>query len=360
MRTRFRQDLFEARDGRNVDASLGRLEGEGAQQEVFRVDQAFPTRREAPLRPTEDARTSYYGRPAIKEPVWVWSVPAYFYVGGLGGAAGVLAAAAQLSRHGQLRPFVQRLRRINAACAIIGSGLLAYDLGRPSRFLNMLRVFRPSSPMSIGSWLLAAVGGSSALAAILGETRGAGLRKAGDAAGLVAGVLDLPFAAYTSVLLANTAVPIWQASRRSLPVLFMASSAASLGSMLELCDLTAREERIAQSFGTAARAAEHVAAHVVEHEAGQVEEVGRPLQEGTSGALWKAGKWMNVAALALSLLPRRWSWARTSAGVLGTASAVATRFAVFTAGRASSRNPHATFEQQRAGDARSGPVRNIG
>jgi formate-dependent nitrite reductase membrane component NrfD len=349
VRTRFRQQEFaETSDGRNVDSSLGRLEGEGAQQQVLRADQAFPTQREALLPSAEDTRTSYYGRPAIKEPVWIWSVPVYFYVGGLGGAAGVLAAAAQLSRDAKLRPLVRRLRWISAGSAAVGSGLLVHDLGRPSRFLNMLRVFRPSSPMSMGSWLLAGVGTTSALAALLGGARAPALRSAGDAAGLAAAALDLPFAAYTSVLLANTAVPIWQASRRSLPLLFMASSAASLTSLLELMELTPRERGILRRYGNGARAAEFLAAHAVEHDASLIPEVGRPLREGASGACWTAGKWMNAASLALSLLPRDWRWARKSAGVLGTAAAFATRFAVFTAGRVSARNPHATFEQQRA------------
>jgi formate-dependent nitrite reductase membrane component NrfD len=346
MRTRFRPDLAEDRDGRNVDSSLGRLEGEGAQQQVRRVDQAFPTQREALLPSREDGRISYYGRPAIKEPVWIWSVPVYFYVGGVGGAAGVLAAATQLSGDPKLRPLIRRLRWISAASAVVGAPFLVHDLGRPSRFLNMLRVFRPSSPMSIGSWLLTGMGATGAAAAIFSEMRSPALKEAGDVAGLAASALDLPFAAYTAVLLANTAVPIWQASRRSLPFLFMASSAASLSSVLELMPLAPREDRILRRYGRGARAAELVAAHALERDAGQVAEVGRPLREGASGVLWKAGKWMNAAALGLSLLPRRWRWARTGAGVLGTASALATRFAVLEAGRVSARNPYATFEQQ--------------
>jgi hypothetical protein len=348
VRKRLREDPQQTRDGRDVDLSLGQLEGEGAQQQVRSVEQAFPTRREMPPSSLQQARTSYYERPAIKEPVWIWSVPAYFYVGGLGGAAGVLAAAAQLSGDEKLRPFIRRLRWVSAVSAVVGSGLLTYDLGQPSRFLNMLRVFRPSSPMSMGSWLLASVGATSALAALLAQARPRASRKVGDAFGLVAASLDLPFAAYTSVLLANTAVPVWQASGRSLPFLFMASSASSLTSVLELMDLAPREERIVRRFGPGARAAEHLAARAVEHDAGRIPEVGRPLREGTSGALWRAGKWMNAVCLALSLLPERWGWARTGAGVLGTASALATRFAVFTAGGPSARNPHATFEQQRA------------
>ena len=34
--------------------------------------------------------------------------------------------------------------------------MLVLDLGDPLRFHHMLRVFKPSSPMSLGTWSLAA------------------------------------------------------------------------------------------------------------------------------------------------------------------------------------------------------------
>jgi hypothetical protein len=98
--------------------------------------------------------TSYYGRPVIKEPVWEpVDVPSYLFFGGLAGASSVLAAGSQLSGHRELA----RVAKVTALGAISLSAVaLVHDLGRPSRFVNMLRVFKPSSPMSVGSWLLAA------------------------------------------------------------------------------------------------------------------------------------------------------------------------------------------------------------
>ncbi|MGH2811069.1 MAG: NrfD/PsrC family molybdoenzyme membrane anchor subunit, partial [Actinomycetota bacterium] len=152
----------------------------------------------------------YYGRPVLKEPVWIWAVPAYFYAGGAAGAALVLGAVAQLAGRDELRDLVRNCRRLGALGTAGGGILLIYDLGRPERFLNMLRLFRPTSAMSIGSWTLAVAGASSAAAAVLPGI-------AGNTAGLVAGAAGLPLAGYTAVLLADTAVPLWQSSRKVLP-----------------------------------------------------------------------------------------------------------------------------------------------
>src|SRR5262245_30090858 len=115
------------------------------------------------------ALTTYYDRPILKQPVWIWTVPAYFYVGGVAGAALVLGAVAQLTRDSKLRPLVRTCRSIGAAGHVIGSVLLIADLGRPSRFFHMLRVFNLKSPLSVGSWILAAGGVASGLAAAASE-----------------------------------------------------------------------------------------------------------------------------------------------------------------------------------------------
>src|SRR5207248_4160787 len=124
-------------------------------------------------------------------------------------------AAAQLLGHDELRGLVRRCRVIAAAGTALGTAFLIEDLGRPGRFLNMLRVFRPTSPLSVGSWILAPSTVLSGASAVLPGP-------AGDAAGLAAGALGGPLAAYTGVLLTNTAVPVWQAPHRSIPPLFAA------------------------------------------------------------------------------------------------------------------------------------------
>ena len=293
---------------------------------------------------------TYYGRPLLKSPVWIWTVPAYFYVGGVAGAAMVLALAGEIFGGDKLRRFEERCRWIGAVGGGIGTGLLIYDLGRPARFLAMLRVFRPTSPMSVGSWVLAAATPLSAGSALLTFAKGP-LNAAGWAAGVGAGILGLPLSTYTAVLISNTAVPFWQAGRRILPLLFAASSMAGLASLLDLMPLSPAERDVARGFGTAGRVGELAAGMVMEREVSRIAEVGRPLHAGVSGALWKAAKVATAASLVLSLWPGRSRGRRIAAGVLGTAGAICLRFAVFQAGRASAADPHAAFAQQRGAGA---------
>src|SRR5262249_3084194 len=105
---------------------------------------------------------TYYERPLVKRPVWVWSIPTYFYAGDGAGASLALGGAAQVL-DGSSSNLVRPSRRLGAVGLTVGTGLLIYDLGRPERFLNMLRVFRPTSPMSVGSWLLAATSSAAGL-----------------------------------------------------------------------------------------------------------------------------------------------------------------------------------------------------
>ncbi len=192
---------------------------------------------------------SYYDRPILKEPVWIWTVPAYFYVGGVAGAALVLGAVAQLSGDEELLPLVRASRWIGLTGQAVGTVLLIADLGRPERFMNMLRTLNWKSPLSIGSWVLA-VGGTLTGASITLP------RSLANVAGLGAGALGIPLAGYTGVVLSATAIPVWQGSRRTLPALFMASAVASCASLFELMDLTSQEAKIVHRYGLIGKAAE--------------------------------------------------------------------------------------------------------
>lgn len=301
-------------------------------------------------------QVTYFDRPALKEHVWIWAVPAYFYVGGVAGAAALLGAVAQSDE--ELAGMVERCRWMAALGTTVGTGLLIEDLGRPERFLNMLRVFRPTSPMSVGSWVLAASAtlGSAGIVSSLLSDRVAG---AGPFAKLLAvvppattwgaGLLGMPLAGYTAVLFANTAVPAWQAARRALPPLFMSSAVLGAASALELWGVDEREARVVRSFGIAGAVGELAMGEAVEREASRVERVGRPYHEGLSGKLWKATKVVTALSLILRLLPGGGRARRRLTGVLGTIASLSLRFAVFHAGRRSARDPRATFENQRAG-----------
>ena len=288
---------------------------------------------------------TYHDRPVLKEPVWIWSVPVYFYLGGMSGAAATLGAAARLAGD-DLDGLVARCRQIAAAGSVAGSVFLVIDLGRPERFLNMLRVFRPTSALSVGSWVLAAHGGASTAAAAL-SGRGRFASAMGDLAGAASGVTGLPMSGYTGVILGDTAIPLWHAARRSLPVLFVASAASSASAALEAMDLSEGEHRVVRRFGLAAKVFELMAMRAVERDAAVIERVGRPLKEGLSGSLWRAARSAAMGSLALGAVPRAGKRRRALAAVLGSAASLALRAALFQAGKTSSRDPRATFEQQR-------------
>jgi formate-dependent nitrite reductase membrane component NrfD len=341
-------DAVRRADHRHIDPEVGILTGEGAEQ---RVRDAEPVAAETAWdgEPVADPDPTYYDRPVLKEPVWKWYVPVYFWLGGAAGAAAALGAAAQAADREGLAGLVTRARWVAAAGGAAGTGLLIADLGRPSRFLNMLRVFRASSPMSVGSWVLSGFEPLAALSAVLAGADRPTLSLAGDAAGLAAGALGAPLASYTAVLLGNTAVPVWNATRRRLPALFVSSGVTAGASLLGMLNLDPREERIVRRFGIVGKLGDLVASRAVQDAASRVERVGAVLHEGVSGALWRASEALTAASLVLSLLPgRRSRGRRTVEGALGATGSLAMRFAVARAGAASARDPRATFHQQRA------------
>lgn len=274
-------------------------------------------------------------------------MPAYFYVGGVAGGSAVLGAIAD-GLDGRLSGLARRCRWVAAVGTLVSTGLLIADLGRPERFLNMLRVFRPTSPMSVGSWVLAGTASLSGTAAVLSEAKGV-LRRAGAVAAYGAGMLGMPLAGYTAVLLGNTAVPFWQQARRVLPPLFIGSAMAGAASVLDFTPLNRREEGVVQRFGTIGKIAVLAAMGAVEREVSPVAQVAKPLREGVGGALWGGTKAFEAASLLVSLIPGRSRFRTLVAAVLGTAAAIGLRFAVFHLGKASARDPRATFHQQRAG-----------
>ncbi|WP_426752719.1 NrfD/PsrC family molybdoenzyme membrane anchor subunit [Myxococcus sp. Y35] len=348
--------LEQTSDGRNIDPTRGALMGEAAGQEVKDLAHAHPaptllTTLPSRSGPAEEA-PSYYGVAAIKAPVWLPTIPVYFYVGGLAGAASTLGAAAELLGGRRLEPLGHRCRWLGLVGDVVGTGLLIQDLGRPARFLNMLRVFRPTSPMNLGAWILSASGALNTVAVagmVLGH-RGGALEKLSNVASGVAGVLGLPLAGYTAVLLSNTAVPVWQRARRTLPFLFIASSMASAASLLQvLPEHSKRERQVVRRFGIAGKQGALAAEAAVERELSRTEALSRPLEQGRVRHLWRMARLCTAASLVLDVLPGRQRWKQLTSSALGTAGALATRHAIYEAGKASSKDPHATFVPQRHG-----------
>lgn len=294
-----------------------------------------------------DARPrSYYGLPILQRPAWRDEVPLYLFAGGLGGVS--LAMAAGARRAGQ-EELARRALLTGLAGLAVSPVLLVRDLGRPARFLAMLRVFRPTSPMSVGSWLLSACG-ACAGAAAAGEVLGIA-RPAARAAEVAAGALGLGVATYTAVLVADTSVPLWHGAREELPFVFAGSAAAAAGGVLMA--LTPRPlARPARILGAGGAVVELLASRAME---GRLGEQGEPLRRGEAGRWRRASQALAVSGAAVAALGAGRS--RTAA-VLGGASLAAaslcTRFAVFRAGQASALDPAQLVGPQRAGMVAAG------
>jgi hypothetical protein len=282
---------------------------------------------------------SYYGLPILNRPVWAATdIAGYLFLGGLAGASSVVAAGASLTGRGRLA----RAMKLGSAGAIsLSLVALVHDLGRPARFANMLRTFKPTSPMNVGSWLLSAFGTASAIAALSDMTALA--PAVGSAATAGAAVLGPAVATYTAALIANTAVPAWRDARRELPWLF-ASSAATAAAGLGLVAAPLGETAPVRRLGTIAGTLELVTEQMMERRMGLAAETYR---SGTPRRFRTAARALLAAGVAGSLVGRRNRVLSALAGALLLAGSALTRFAVFHAGVASTADPRYTVVPQR-------------
>ena len=305
----------------------------------------------------------YYDLPVIHRPHWKWLVIGYFYFGGISGAAAMIAAmlrlsggasGVQLARVAQYVSFVSLL-----PCPL----LLILDLGRPARFFHMLRAFRASSPMSMGTWGLTVYGVISALAAGLqlleersspsGTELAAAQRGAGNVLAVLGALSGIFVAGYTGVLLAATAVPLWSKRPALLGPLFLSSAMTSGAAAISaVASVVEREEGDAQTrlhaLETLSTIAEEslLVAWIIALGA-----TGKPITEGHLGAIVRHGAVGAGMALPITIsavsqhLPKR---ARRVASLCGAALALtgvlALRYAVVIGGRRSADDPQATFD----------------
>lgn len=296
--------------------------------------------RSGPRRKRREQPTSYYGKPIINPPVWAeLDIAGYLFAGGLAGASSILASGADLTG----RPALARRSKLCASAAIATSLLaLVHDLGRSTRFLNMLRVFKPTSPMSVGVWVLVAYSPLS-FASSASDVLGIAPR-AGKAAGVGAGALGAAVASYTAALIANTAVPAWHEGHRELPFLFV-GSAASAGGGFGLLAGPLHENAPAARMAALGAAGELVAERLLERRLGLVAET---LHEGVAGKRMKAAKALTaLGGLGAATLARRSRKAAAISGAALLAGSALTRFGIFAAGMASADDPKYTVEPQR-------------
>ncbi|GGK73737.1 polysulfide reductase [Sphaerisporangium melleum] len=285
---------------------------------------------------------SYYDRHVVKPPVWHERyVGGYLYLGGLAGASSVLAAGAELTG----RPRLARAGKVAALTGIsLSAAALIADLGRPERFVNMLRTFKPTSPMNMGSWLLAAYGplaGAGAVTDLTGR-----FPAAGRAACYGAALLGPAVATYTAVLIGDTAVPAWHGGHREMPFMFAGSAMASAAGAALLA-APAAENAPARHAAVLGTVLELAAGRLMRRRMGMVAET---YERGRAGSLLRAAETLGVlgaaGALAAARAPRPRAIAALSGAALLAASACL-RLGVFAAGVASAEDPRYTVVPQR-------------
>jgi formate-dependent nitrite reductase membrane component NrfD len=344
--------------------------------QVERLPLAQPAARDqGAARPGEQAAPSqtYYDQPMIKEPVWKCSIPLYFWMGGVAGGAAVAGAAARLFGGPGHRDTVRQARWLALALAALCPIPLIQDLGRPARFLNMLRIAKVSSPLNLGTWILTGFGlTSGALAArqaaedsflIAREgALGRALRVIPDAPLTVAhGALGVALGGYTGVLLTSSAVPLWAARGVALGPLFestaVASGAAAVSLIGEASDQANPKSRASLDWiQTAAQFGQVVALTIFE--TGKPKRIARPLREGRWGRAYQAGVMGAGVVIPLALRlgaralgPRRFRWLSVTAAALTLTGALVERFALVEAGKLSARDPLA-YQALTSGDDR--------
>src|SRR4030095_11411179 len=272
-------------------------------------------------------KPGYYGQPVVKPPVWTWEIPLYFFFGGIAGISAVIALAALLFHHVDLARAAMWLAAI--AGAILSPILLIMDRGRPHLFLNMLRVFKHRSAMSMGAWILTAFGACAVPGLIALELHvhqifaGTFDQLLSLAAGIFAfgaAIFGTLLATYTGVLIGATAIPAWFLHRTLLPIHFgtagLGSAAAAVETML-LIWLTV---------------AKHGAADRAIHEHG-------------SGWLIRIGEVLNGP---LALLLRFFGFIPWAA-ISFLAGALVSRIGWIAVGKVSGADPEAVFASQRLG-----------
>lgn len=291
---------------------------------------------------------SYYGRPIVKPAPWGHEIAQYLFLGGLAAGSGLVAACAHLTG----RPTLRRRARFGALASVaLGGAALVADLGRPERALNMMRTAKLTSPMSVGSWILAGFGtfaGAAAAVEVARPLLGGGVlgrvaRAADPLASAGSAFFAPPLAAYTAVLLSDTATPLWHESHRELPFIFVASGTAA-GCGLSMVTSPSSETAPVRALAAVAAASELVGDKLLERRLG---EEGQPLKEGVAHRWHTAARVLTAAGGIGALVAGRSRVLGMASGAALMAGSYCTRMAIFEAGEVSTLDPIYTVRPQR-------------
>ena len=295
------------------------------------------------VRPT--GGPGYYGQPVVKPPVWTWQVPLYFFFGGIAGMSAVIASGAVIFHHVDLARTTMWVAFI--AGAILSPILLIMDLGRPRLFLNMLRVFKHRSAMSMGAWILSGFGACVVPGLIALElhahhvfpgTLGQLVRLGAAAFIFGSAIFGTLLATYTGVLIGATAIPAWFLHRTLLPIHF---GTAGLGSAAGLLELLGYRIPALNFLGYYAAGVETVLLIWLSFNKHGVAD--RAIREHGSGWLIRLGEALN-GPLALVL---RFFGLVPFAAISFLLGALVSRFGWIAVGKVSGSDPEAVFASQR-------------
>jgi formate-dependent nitrite reductase membrane component NrfD len=277
--------------------------------------------------------------PVMNPAVWTWEVPLYFWFGGIAAGSSFVALACDLS--GDERS-ARIARRVSLAALLPSPPLLILDLGRPERFYNMLRVFKPRSPMSMGAWCLSAFGGLAAAgvgADLIGRKREA--KALGGTNAVVGGYLG----SYTGVLLASTAVPLWARSRMFLGPIFVTTAVATGAAACRLVLIASGlpiTHRTRHALGRVEMTAIAIELGLSTWNERRLGDIGDALEQGRAGTLFRVAKWSVRGGLALrAARPRLGSKVHHVASALYLAGGLAFRYAWVAAGHNSATDDRA-------------------
>lgn len=301
---------------------------------------------------------TYYDRPMLKAPHWEWNVVTYLFLGGVMGGLGLIQLLCDSSREDER--LLKRTTRITSfVLAAANPGILITHLGRPERFLNMLRIVKVKSPMSLGVWGLVLYSGAAG-ANTVRELAVSGVLPRWlrfVAPGILApaqALLGAFTAGYTGVLITATANPFWASGKRHIPAFSVCSglsSACALSTLLSIAEGNDAATHKLERLESVAAVAELALLTHFERHAG---EYGKPFFTGARGEKLRTYTVIGgiIAPLALNVLgglvkfPRPLDRARgVVASVLTLVGGYVLRESLIEAGKASARDPRAAFVQ---------------
>jgi len=310
----------------------------------------------------EDPSDAYRDVPFLKQPVWKNEVAAYFFLGGISAGSGLLGSIAELTGGEKYRKLARDAHYVSFITFLPCPLLLIDDLGVPTKFHHMLRIFKPSSPMNLGSWAFAVHGAGATvlLIRLLAAEGKLPLSRAITRAitmlpeKLLAGLgipSSLVLAGYTGVLLGTTSIPVWYTSRL-LGALFTASSIATGASALRLVSLSTHDtgDDIDALSSINLLADTSVFASYVAYLV-TTGKSARPLWTGGRRYLNVTSLGALVLSLVLHLVGTKGTmgkWGKMLGAIASLASGGLLRWAIVRAGSASALDRHGALESMRA------------